>query len=158
MPLTLTSPAFEDGMVIPKRYARDGDDVSPPLAWHDVPESTKSFVVTLDSPPEDGGRAHWLILDIYGSIRDLPEHVPHQDSLPQWTHEGISVRQGRNDFGRVGYTGPLPSTEPPHNNLFTLYALDAQIHASPGCSKDELLAAMAGHILEQATLVGLYTA
>ena len=158
MPLQLTSPAFEYGAVIPKTYAQDGDDISPPLAWHEVPEGTKSFALFLDSQGPEGAQNHWIIFNIYATIRELPEHIPRQDSFPEWTHEGISVRQGRNDFGRVGYTGPLPSTEPPHDNTFTLYALDAQIHVPPGCRKEELLAAMEGHILDRAELVGIYTA
>ena len=158
MPLELTSPVFDAGEVIPRRYASDSHDVSPPLAWHSVPEGTKSFAILLDSRNGGEARNHWIIFDIYGDIRELPEHVPHQDTLPQWTHEGISVRQGTNDFGRVGYYGPVPSMKPPHENTFTLYALDAQIHAAPGCRKEELLAAMEGHILEYAELIGIYTA
>ncbi len=158
MPLQLVSPAFGDGAVIPRKYAHDGDDVSPPLAWRDVPEGTKSFALLFDGLDPPGVKNHWIIFNIFGTIRELPEHVPRQDVLPQWTHEGISVRQGKNDFGRDGYTGPLPSTEPPHDNTFTLYALDAHIHAAPGCRKPDLLAAMEGHVLEQAELMGIYTA
>jgi phosphatidylethanolamine-binding protein (PEBP) family uncharacterized protein len=58
----------------------------------------------------------------------------------------------------VGYTGPLPSTTPPYANTFTLYALDCQIHVPPMCCRDDLLAAMQGHILDQAELTAIYTA
>jgi Raf kinase inhibitor-like YbhB/YbcL family protein len=156
--MQLICPDFGDGAVMPRKYAHDGDDVSPPLAWRDVPEGTKSFAVLLDGADRPGGQNHWILFDVYGTIRELPEHIPPQDVLPEWTHEGISVRQGINDFGRVGYTGPLPSTTPPHDNTFTLYALDAQLHTAPQCRKEDILAAMEGHILAQAQLVGIYTA
>ncbi len=158
MPLRLTSPVFGDGGVIPKKYGSDGENISPPLAWYDVPDGTKSFAVLLDSRTDDGVQNHWIIFNIFRSIDDLPEHIPPQDTLPQWRHEGLSVRQGTNDFERVGYTGPLPSMQPPHDNTFTLYALDCQLHAKPGCRKDELFASMQGHVLAQAELAGIYPA
>lgn len=158
MPLTLSSAALEERTTMPRKYAADGEDISPPLAWQEVPEGTKSFALVLDSHSEDGVRTHWIIYNMHGSIRDLPEDVPRQDTLRQWTHDGMSVRQGRNDFDRVGYTGPQPSTRPPHNNTFTLYALDAYLHVPAGCQKADLLGAMQGHVLEQAELTFLYTA
>lgn len=123
-----------------------------------MPEGTRSFALILDSHEKEAVRTHWIIYNMHHTIRELPEHIPHQDTLHQWTHHGISVRQGRNDFDRIGYAGPLPSTWPPHNNTLTLYALDANLHEPPGCRKSDLLAAMRGHVLDQAELVVLYTA
>lgn len=158
MPLRFFSPAFEHQGVIPATYASDRDNFSPPLAWDEVPAETKSFAVLMDAPSNSEPKNHWILFNVHGSIRELPERIPPQDTLPQWTHEGISVRQGTNDFARIGYTGPLPSTKPPHENLFTLYALDSQLHTAPGCSRADLLADMHDHILEFAELIGVYTA
>jgi len=158
MPFELTSPAFESGPVIPKKYASDGENVSPPLSWRDEPQGTKSFALLLDSRDPNQVRNHWMIYNMYKTVHELPEHVPPHDTLPEWTHEGISVRQGTNDFDQIGYHGPLPSTTPPHENTFTLYALNCQLHLEPGSRKQDLLAVMEGHILERAELVGIYTA
>jgi Raf kinase inhibitor-like YbhB/YbcL family protein len=65
-------------------------------------------------------------------------------------------RQGRNDFGRIGYGGPSPPRGKPHRYFFRLYALDTAVGLPPGATRDMLLKAMHGHILDQAELMGTY--
>jgi Raf kinase inhibitor-like YbhB/YbcL family protein len=93
---------------------------------------------------------HWVIYGLPLDARELPEGVP-----PDETVLGGAC-QGKNDFGRLGYGGPCPPPNGAHRYYFTLYALDVELELAPGASKDELLAAMQGHVLSGGQLVGLY--
>jgi Phosphatidylethanolamine-binding protein len=65
--------------------------------------------------------------------------------------------EGINDFGRRGYDGCMPPQgHGVHHYHFKVYALDAELDAPAGLSKDELLAAMGGSILDEGELVGTY--
>ena len=156
MRLELSSPAFEDAGFLPRKFAGNGDDFSPPLQWRNEPEGTKSFALMLDDPNVSEGRSHWLVYDIHGDMHSLPEHVAAQDALRDWMEDGISVKQGRNELGKVGYAGPVPTKDLPHHYTFTLYALDCYLRMPGGRTKPEVLNAMHDHILEQAQLVARY--
>ncbi len=49
MKLEIRSTAFEEGGSIPRKYTCDGTDISPPLSWTQLPEGTKSLVLSLDT-------------------------------------------------------------------------------------------------------------
>jgi len=111
--MELTSSSFADGETIPARHTCDGDDLSPHLAWTDAPDGTAAFVIIVDDP-DAGGFVHWLLTDIPGDARELPEG------------EGDAIgRPGPNDFGRRGWGGPCPPAE--HRYTFMLYALGEPI-------------------------------
>jgi Raf kinase inhibitor-like YbhB/YbcL family protein len=111
-PLTLTSTAFDDGGPIPAEFTCKGADVSPALAWSGVPDGTQSLVLFVDDP--DGHDwVHWSVLDLDRSTTGLPRHVQPDEA---------AIRQGRNDFGKVGYGGPCPPSGT-HHYRFTLSAL-----------------------------------
>ena len=93
---------------------------------------------------------HWVLYGISGTIRELPEGVPRQDTVP-----GVGT-QGVNDFGGVGYSGPCPPRGPAHLYFFRLYALDTTLALPPHRLKAELLKAMAGHIFTRVDLIGRY--
>lgn len=151
MTMQLTSPAFEENEVIPKKYTGDGDDVSPPLTWTEPPAGTKSFALINDDPDAPVGTwVHWVVYDLSGDLRALPEAVPKTRELDN------GARQGITDFHRVGYGGPAPPKGPFHRYFFKLYALDAKLALPLGASKRNLLEAMAGHILAEAQLMGRY--
>ncbi|MCS7166104.1 MAG: YbhB/YbcL family Raf kinase inhibitor-like protein [Gemmatales bacterium] len=151
MPMVLTSTAFTQGATIPKEYTADGRDISPPLSWTDPPAGTKSFALLCEDPDAPRGLwVHWVIFNIPAYVRSLPAGVPAHDHLSDGS------RQGRNDFGRIGYGGPSPPRGKPHRYFFRLYALDTTLGLPPGASRDMLLKAMQGHILEQAELMGTY--
>jgi Raf kinase inhibitor-like YbhB/YbcL family protein len=150
MALTLTSTAFSDGGLIPRRYTCDGEDVSPPLAWRDAPAGTRSFALICDDPDAPAKVwVHWVIYNLPATVTDLPEAVPPDPELPR------GGRQGRNDFGRLGYGGPCPPSGT-HRYFFRLYALDALLDLAPGATKGDLVRKMAGHILAETVLVGRY--
>ena len=151
MAFELKSTAFENGGFIPKKYTCDGSDVSPPLSWTDPPEGTKSLALICDDPDAPMGTwVHWVLFGVPPETRELPEGVPTEKTL-SW-----GGKQGRNDFGRIGYGGPCPPRGPAHRYFFRLYALDTEPDLSPGATKRELLRAIEGHILAEAELIGRY--
>lgn len=145
--MELTSPAFENGGVIPKQYSGEGGDVSPPLEWERVPEGVQAFALVVEDPdaPQDEPFVHWVLYDIPGDRPGLAENS---------TAGGT---EGQNSFGNTGYGGPMP---PPghglHHYHFRLYALSAATELGPGASKEDLLSAIEGKVEESAELVGTY--
>jgi Raf kinase inhibitor-like YbhB/YbcL family protein len=142
----LTSPAFEPGTTIPKKHTGEAEDVSPELKWNSPPEGTRSLALICDDPdaPRDEPWVHWVIFNI----------DPKLDGLPEGYAGAI---QGKTDFGRPGYGGPMP---PPgsgtHRYVFKLYALKARLDLKEEATKKGLLKAMEGSILGTAELVGTY--
>ena len=160
MTIFVTSPAFADQDRIPVRFTGDGQDVSPPLAWDNLPEGTKELALICDDPdaPTDEPWVHWVIYKIPANATGLPENVP---KLPRLKNGDIL--QGQNSWSTpsrpsIGYRGPLPPRgDGDHRYQFTLYALSGKLIAKPGVTKEQLLAEMEGHILATGQLVGLYS-
>lgn len=101
--LDLSSPAFRHGDAIPANYTCDGDDVSPPLQWQDVPAGAQSLALIVDDPDAPRGTwDHWLLYDIPPETRQLPQDVAPAASLPG------GGSQGNNSWNRLGYGGPCP--------------------------------------------------
>jgi Raf kinase inhibitor-like YbhB/YbcL family protein len=151
--LTLTSPAFEPGGMIPARHTDDGPDLSPPLAWQGVPDGTVSFAIIMEDPDAPWRTfTHWLICEIPGNLRQLPEGI----AKDQMVTAPITAFQGRNSFRKPGYGGPAPSEGETHRYIFYLYALDEELDMTGGFSKNQLKAAISGHVLEEAELMGRY--
>lgn len=151
MGLEIKTTAFLSGGDIPKKFTCDGPDVSPALAWNEPPSATKSFALISDDPDAPVGTwVHWVMYNLPGSTRQLPENVSKTNQV---SSGGL---QGTNDFGRVGYGGPCPPPGKPHRYFFKLYALDSVLNLRPAATKKELEQAMKGHILAQAELIGRY--
>jgi Raf kinase inhibitor-like YbhB/YbcL family protein len=151
MSFQLTSPAFLDGQPIPEKYTCEGENVSHALAWTGAPAGTQSFVLINDDPDDDGPKpwVHWLIYNIPGSAAGLPENIPVRERLPDGS------LQGTNSFKKIGYGGPCPPTGV-HHYTFTLFALDRLLPVAPKATRETIEAAMQGHVLGQARLVGTY--
>jgi len=142
--LSLSSPAFPAGSSIPQRFTCDGQDVSPPLRWSRVPPRARSLTVQLQDPDAPGGVfTHWLLWNLPPRTRGLPVHVSRR-------------QQGRNTFGRIGYSGPCPPQGSIHHYVFTLFALDSKLALPRGSSASRLHAVMRGHVVSRTTLVGTY--
>ncbi len=152
MAFALTSTAFTDGTAIPAKYTCDEADVSPPLAWSGAPAGTVSFALIVDDPDAPAGTwVHWVLYNLPATTAELPENVAKVETLDLG-----GARQGRNDFQRPGYGGPCPPPGPAHRYFFKLYALDAPLRLKAGATKQDVEAAMKGHILATAQLVGTY--
>ena len=150
MAMTLASPAFVHEGPIPSRYACDGADLSPPLAFAGVPAEAASLVLICDDPDASAGVwDHFVLYNLSPATPGLPEGL-HQ--APAYPDGSLS---GSNSWGRYGYGGPCPPSGV-HRYFFTLYALDAMLDLPPGATKAELLRAAKGHILASATLMGRY--
>lgn len=155
MTMQLKSEAFASGARIPQTFTEDGQDRSPPLAWDGAPEGTAAFALVCDDPdaPSREPWVHWVIYNIAGSARSLPEGVPPNQEAAQLG----GAEQGQNSWGTVGYRGPAPPKKHgPHHYHFRLYALDAPLQLKRGADKNQLLAAMQGHVLAEGELVGVY--
>lgn len=149
--MQLTSAAFQAGAEIPSYYTSDGDDVSPELSWKDAPKETKSFALIMHDPdaPRTGGFTHWVVYNIDAGAGHIEENVPGEDEIA-----GVGI-QGKNDAGETGYVGPAPPSGV-HRYFFRLFALDSRLDLEPGATHKQVNAAMKGHILAQAELMGTY--
>lgn len=148
--MTITSTAFSDGGMIPKDYTCDGKDISPPLAWTNVPKGTKSLAIICDDPDAPAGTwVHWVLFNIPTTVNELPKNIPPVKVFENGAKHGI------NDFQKFGYGGPCPPSGT-HRYYFKLYALDVKLMQQPGMTKAVLLNAMQDHILAKAQLMGKY--
>ena len=151
MALSLSSSAFQHGERIPVKYTCDGQDISPPLEWSNVPQGTQSLALIADDPDAPVGTwVHWVLYDLPGTKRQLPEDLSKTPDLTE------GARQGRNDFGRFGYGGPCPPRGPAHRYYFKLYALDVKLNLKAGATKAQVEKAMKSHVLSEAELMGKY--
>lgn len=151
MDITITSTAFEEGGMIPKKYTCDGEDVSPPLAWTGIPEGTRTLALISDDPDAPMGTwVHWVLFNIPPDTKGLPEAVPPDEMLENGARHGIT------DFRRIGYGGPCPPAGT-HRYFFKLYALDTGLDLKAGSSKKQLMEAMEGHVLAEGQLMGRYS-
>ncbi len=151
MPFQIASTAFSNGGTIAKNYTCDGSDVSPSLSWKDAPAGAQSFALIADDPDAPAGTwVHWVAYNLPGNAKELPEGVKKEEQLLDGT------QQGRNDFRKIGYNGPCPPPGKPHRYFFKLYALNAKLTLKSGATKNDVEAAMKGHILAQAELMGKY--
>ena len=148
----VTSSAFEHGASLPAKHGKDGENVSPPLAWENAPESAASFAVLCESP--DLAAAPWVQWGIYNipaTAKGLPEAVPPGAQIP------AGMRQALNDFGRNAYDGPAPPRGHAYLYQFKVYALDTSLDlGSERTSAAGLHQAMEGHVLAQASIEATY--
>ena len=147
----LTSTAFAPNATIPTRHTCDGDDRSPPLAWHDAPAGTKRFALVCEDPDAPAGTwTHWLVYDLPATTASLPEAVAPDATIPG------GARQGTNDFHRIGWGGPCPPRGAAPRYVFRLYALDAETNLARGATPAAFAKAIEGHVLGRAELTGRY--
>ncbi len=154
MTMTLTSPAFDHNGSIPAAFTCEGEDRSPRLEWSGIPEGTRSLALIVDDPDAPDPAApkmnyvHWVLYNIPADAGRLDEGVP-PSALPAGTREGL------NDWKRTGYGGPCPPIGR-HRYFHKLYALDRVLPDLGTPTREDLVAAMEGHILAQAELIGTY--
>ena len=145
--LELRSPAFALGEAIPQKYTCQGDNVSPPLEWSQIPDGALSLALIVEDPDAPMRTwVHWVLYNLPPTSTGLPEHVADAD-LPEGT------LQGKSSFGKPGYGGPCPPTGQ-HRYYFHLYALDIRVDAQD-LDKAALLKAAEGHILAEGEWMGV---
>jgi Raf kinase inhibitor-like YbhB/YbcL family protein len=151
--MRLTSEALRDGD-FPIRYSKDGQNVSPPLGWSEVPAGTKELALIFENitPQTQEPFVQWLVYGIPPDRSGLPEGYKHKRD----PKEPVDVLQGRNALGNVGYDGPLGTLNRPIRYRFRLFALDAPLDLSPGLEREAFERAISGHVLEQSDLIVTY--
>ncbi len=148
--MKLGSIVFEHNGLIPAKYTCDGENINPPLRMSEAPEGAKSLVLIMDDPDvpksirPDGVWDHWLVWNIPPETTEIPEGKEPAGVV------------GKNTGGSFGYRGPCPPDRE-HRYFFKLYALNTTLNLSADITvKANLEAAMQGHILGQAELMGRY--
>ena len=150
MAIVVTSSAFKEGGMIPPKYTCDGDNISPPLQWQQVPQGVKSFALISDDPDAPVGIwVHWVMWNIPAEANGLPENVPAGKDLPNGSKQGV------NSSRKQGYSGPCPPSGT-HRYYFKVYAIDTMLNLPADSTKQDLLDAMEGHILAEGSLMGKY--
>ena len=147
--LQIISPAFGDAEPIPVQYTCKGQDISPPLNFINVPSGSASLVLIMHDPDAPSGDyVHWTMWDIPTNTETLAAN-----SVP------LGVVQGINSSGQNGYMGPCPPAgSGTHRYIFELYAVDTTLSLPPETDRAALVNAMQGHIIDQHTLTGTFSA
>ncbi len=141
--LSVKSPAFESGKLIPKKYTCDGQDINPPITIEDTPKEAKTFVLIVDDPDAPSGTFdHWIVWNIPPSTSKIGENT-------------VPGTEGMNGARQMGYFGPCPPSGT-HRYFFKVYALDAELSLKVGSKKKDVEKNMQGHILAKGELMGLY--
>ena len=146
--MNLTSSAFKNGGVIPRKYGYKNENFNPPLEISEIPEKTKSLVLIMDDPDAMGavGKVwvHWVLWNISPKIIDI-----HENSIPEDSIEG------KTDFDEIGYGGPAPPDKE-HTYVFKLYALDVDLNLKQGSTKKQVEESMNQHIITETKLRGKF--
>ena len=143
--MNITSSAFQEGGNIPSKFTCDGGDSSPPLRLAEIPSGAKSLALVVDDPDAPSGLfTHWIVWNISPKTNAIAE-----GSAPQ----GV---QGTNDFGKSGFGGPCPPSGT-HRYYFKIFALDRELNLASGTKRNQLDAAMKGHVVAQGELMGRYS-
>lgn len=132
---------------IPERYTGEGENISPPMKWSGLPPGTQQLALICHDPdaPLPRGFTHWVLYGIPPTVSQLA------------VADGSKFIEGMNSSEQLGYTGPIPPVgHGVHHYYFWLYALDKKLDLKPGMNREQLLDAIADHVIEQARLVGVY--
>ena len=142
--MAFLSQSFNNYKPIPKRHSCEGANESPHLLWKNLPKNTQSLALIVDDPDAVGGFVHWMIWNIDPSAHELPANLSKN-----------TFNQGLNSANQIGYTGPCPPSGQ-HHYYFRLYALDKKLSLANTVNKEQLVAAMKGHILGEAQIMGTF--
>ncbi|MCX8095099.1 MAG: YbhB/YbcL family Raf kinase inhibitor-like protein [Caldisericia bacterium] len=148
----LTSGVIKENNLIPKDYTCEGKDISPQLEWSNVPNGTVSFCLIMDDPDAPGGVfTHWIIFNIPSTYKSLPENFP---KIPEFEN---GIKQGKNDFNKIGYNGPCPPIGSTHQYRFTIYAIDKMLNLESGVKVEEVMKEIENHILGKGEFVCIFS-
>ena len=148
--MKITSSDFQNNEAIPDKFGRDGEDINPSLTFSEIPKEAKSLALIVEDPDAPGGTyTHWILYNMSpGTLQIVEGELP------------MSGVQGRNDWGEDTYGGPQPPSGT-HHYHFRLFALDAMLNFDDETSAVDRVAlydGMEDHVIEEATLIGTFTA
>ena len=146
--LALTSRAFVFNARLPIRFTADGDGVSPPLAWDDLPADAQSLALIVEDAdsPTPHPLVHAIIVNLDAGSRELDE-----GALDSPDHSGPGPAAGQNSFLQHAWLPPDPPRgHGEHRYVFQLFGLSA------GATPDAALGrgAFIDLILDRAVAVG----
>lgn len=145
--MNITSTAFQPNEPIPPEYGYHGRNVNPPLTFSEVPKEAKSLVIIFeDLDTVNGTFTHWILYNISPATLQILE-----DKIP------LSAQEAANDFNKKGYGGPKPPSGT-HRYVFKLFALDTALNIVQTDKRPELDAAIEGHVIAKAKLMGTFSA
>ena len=154
--MSMTSSAFADGTVIPDQYTAKGGATagSFPLAWTGAPAGTQSFTLIMHDLDVVVGTTttdnlHWLAFNIPATTTSLPASVP---GTPQLADGTIQPKNRTLN----GFTPPGAPPGIYHHYVVEVYALDTKLALDATATRDDVLKAMQGHVLDKAALVGRF--
>lgn len=153
-------PAVDSDQPLPVKYTCDGENVSPKVTIIEVAGRIESLALVLTDPDADGF-VHWTVWGIPANLPDLPESVPKDPRVrlsevtPQQGGE-VTIRQGTNDFGEVGYGGPCPPEGERHNYHFTLHGLSSAIDVEAGADPGTVRSAVDDAAIGRTTISTFY--
>jgi Raf kinase inhibitor-like YbhB/YbcL family protein len=144
--MKITSPAFQEGGMIPEKFSKNGQNLSPALRIEGALTEAKSLALIVDDPDAPVGLfTHWLVWNIDPKTTEIAEGGAPSGAV-----------QGRNDFGDAGYGGPQPPSGT-HRYFFKVFALDQTLNLKSGAKRKEVEAAMKDHVIAQGQLMGKYS-
>ena len=162
--MTVTSTKFDHRRRIPRVNSCSDDDISVPITWSPAPEGTVSIAVVMESNQNPGAPwSHWVLWGVPADAVGLPEDIAKTHEAPS---VGPAARQGTNDDGNIGWTGPCPPEvrqqwtsggaleDPVKQYTFRVFALNAEVTLGPEATKDDLLEAIDGKIIGAGEVVG----
>lgn len=146
--MIIKSSAFENNAQIPQVFTCNGKNINPEFIFENIPEGTESLAFIMDDPDASRGVTfnHWLVWNI--SPRDMGIA---ENSVP------TGAMQGKNDAGKIGYSGPCPPPGKPHHYRFKLFAVKNMLNIPEGSSAEDIENAIDGDLIEKAELVGIYS-
>ena len=149
--ISLTSPVFSNGSKIEPIYTCDGKDISMPLMIEGIPPNTRSIAILMEDPDAPTGIfTHWILYNLPPNIKWLPQ------DFDRYISKIKGAKEGRNDFGKIGYGGPCPPSGT-HRYILHIYALDSKLSLHPGANREQFLEAIKGHVIDENRLMGKYS-
>jgi Raf kinase inhibitor-like YbhB/YbcL family protein len=144
--LAVSSTSFIDGGRIPAKFTCD-KAISPALSWTEPPTGTQSIAIVMEDPDAPFGFIHWILYNLPSGTRAISEGAS--------SNPPDGAKQGKNGFGEIGYVGPCPPFAS-HHYIFRVCAVDSNIELPPGATKEQLTAAIRGHVLAEGKINGIY--
>lgn len=148
--MKIETDAIQENGYFDSRYTCDIDNSSPELRWSEPPEGAKGFAIIAQDLDHPQGRCHWVIYNIPITVLHVPAGIPPQEVLPN------GIRQGLNDWGKLGYAGPCPPPHQAHEYRFKLFALSFLPEITGRITSTELLGFIDPYIISTAEIIGRY--
>jgi len=150
---TIKSDSISENKRIPDKFTCKGTDISPALSWDAAPKGAQELVLIMDDPDAPVGTwTHWIVYGISPDRTSLPENVEKSAAAAS-----VGALQGVTSFRRPGYGGPCPPPGPAHRYFFKLFALDKKTGLPAGASLAQVEAAIKGHVIAEAKLMGTFS-